>query len=125
MAIPVLVSAELFPYNDIVGTMLPDAVVALNQELKEFFDGKVEILSTPADMSNLTDVTTVFGTGLPVQQAFVQATVAVAFKGVSLAEAADLADSFAKNHSKRFNHVAVEVLDPAGVVDPSAATGAP
>ncbi len=115
MAIPVLVSAELFPYNELTGTMLPDAVAALNKDLKEFFDGKVEIINTPLDMSNLTGVTTVFGTGLPEQQAFVQVTVVVGFKGVSLDEAGQLADSFAENHGTTFNHISVEVRDPATV----------
>jgi hypothetical protein len=121
MAIPVLVSAELFPFNDINGTMLPDAIVALNKELKDFFADKAEIISTPADMSNLTDVTTVFGSGLDEQEAFVQATVVVGFRGVDLHAAKDLAAAFAAAHSgKLFNRISVEVLDPATVANPVA-----
>ena len=120
MAIPVLVSAEMFPWNDLTGTMLPDSVSALNRELKSFFDGKVDlVINTSADGANVTDVTTVYGTGLNEQVAFVQATVVIGFDGgISLEAARDLADSFARDHSKQFNHITVEVLDPATVAAP-------
>jgi hypothetical protein len=122
MAIPVLVSAELFPWNDINGTMLPDHVSALNKELKSFFDGKVDlVINADADGSNVTEVTTVFGTGLPEKESFVQATVVIGFGGdVTLDAARELAASFAREHSKQFNHIAVEVLDPATVPAPGA-----
>jgi hypothetical protein len=120
MAIPVLVSAELFPWNDINGTMLPDAVSDLNKELKSFFDSKVDlVISTGADGSNVTEVTTVHGTNLPEQEVFVQATVVIGFGGdITIDAARELAASFAREHSKRFNHISVEVLDPAAVVAP-------
>ncbi len=120
MAIPVLVSAELFPWNDLTGTMLPDAVSALNKELKSYFDGKVDlVINTSVDGSNVTDVTTVYGTGLPERVAFVQATVVIGFDGdVTLDAARELANSFASEHSKQFNHITVEVLDPATVQAP-------
>lgn len=123
MAIPVLVSAELFPWNDLSGTMLPDSVSALNRELKSFFDGKAELVILPgADGSNVTEVTTVHGTNLPEKIAFVQATVVVGFSGdITLEAAKELAESFAREHSKQFNHIAVEVLDPATVAAPGAA----
>lgn len=121
MAIPVLVSAELFPWNDLTGTMLPDSVSALNRELKSFFDGKVDlVINTSADGANVTDVTTVYGTGLPEQVAFLQATVVIGFDGITLDAARDLADSFARDHSKQFNHIAVEVLNPAAMPAPGA-----
>jgi len=122
MAIPVLVSAELFPWNDLNGTMLPDSVNALNSELKSFFDGKVGlVINTGGDGGNVTDVTTVYGTGLPEQVAFVQATVVVGFAGdITLDAARELAASFVREHSKQFNHIAVEVLDPATVPTPGA-----
>ena len=120
MAIPVLVSAELFPWNDLTGTMLPDYVSALNRELKSFFDGKVDlVINTGADGSNVTNVDTVYGTGLPEKVAFVQATVVVGFGGdIALDKARELAASFAGEHSKQFHHISVEVLDPATVAAP-------
>ena len=120
MAIPVLVSVELFPWNDLTGTMLPDAVSALNKEMKSYYDGKVDlVINTSADGSNVTDVTTVYGTGLPERVAFVQATVVIGFDGdITLDAARDLANSFASEHSTQFNHITVEVLDPATVQAP-------
>lgn len=122
MAIPVLVSAELFPFNDLTGTMLPDSVSALNRELKSFFDGKVDlVINTAADGANVTDVTTVYGTGLPERVSFLQATVVIGFGGdMTLDEARELAAAFAREHSKQFNHVSVEVVDPATVPAPGA-----
>lgn len=123
MAIPVLVSAELFPWNDITGTMLPDSVSALNRELKSFFDGKVDLVILPGpDGSNVTAVTTVHGTNLPEVVAYVEATVVVGFNGdITLEKAKELAESFAREHSKEFNHVSVDVLDPTTVAAPGAA----
>lgn len=123
MAIPVLVSAELFPWNDITGTMLPDSVSALNRELKSFFDGKVDLVILPGpDGSNVTAVTTVHGTNLPEVVAYVEATVVVGFNGdITLEKAKELAESFAREHSKEFNHVSVDVLDPTTVATPGAA----
>ena len=108
MAIPVLLTVELFPWNDLRGNAFEEAVRDFNDEVREYFADKVELLDVPHDMSNLTGTDTVYGTGTE-DVPYVAATVVVGFKGVELAQAKELAGEFT---TTKFNHVSAEVLDP-------------
>ena len=108
MAIPVLVTVELFPWNDLKGNAFEDSVRDFNGEVREYFADKVELLDVPHDMSNLTGTDTVYGTGTE-NVPYVAATIVVGFKGVAVEQAKELAGQFT---TAKFNHVSAEVLDP-------------
>lgn len=108
MAIPVLVTVELFPWNDLKGNVFEESVRDFNDELREHFADKVELLDVPHDMSNLTGTDTVYGTGTE-NVPYVAATVVLGFKGVTVEQAKELAGQFT---TTKFNHASAEVLDP-------------
>lgn len=108
MAIPVLLTVELFPWNDLKGTMFEESIREFNQEVREFFADRVELLDVPHDMSNLTGTDTVYGTGTE-EVPYVAATVVIGFKGTTVEEARKVAGDFT---TTKFNHVSAEVLNP-------------
>ncbi|MDD4866492.1 MAG: hypothetical protein PHQ28_05010 [Mycobacterium sp.] len=113
MAIPVLFTVELFPYIQLNGNIFEDSVREFNDELREYFADKVELHDIPRDSTNLTEVTTVYGTNTE-EVPFVSATVVIGFKGdISLEQARALAAQF---ETTKFNHVSAEVKDPADYV---------
>lgn len=115
MAVPVLFTAELFPFAEIGvgGTTLDTSVVALNTALGEFFTDKVDLAGTiPSGAENLVGTDTVIGSGEENTEnvVYVTATVAVGFRGVTPERAAELAAQFSHED---FPHIKVEVVNDA------------
>jgi len=121
MATPVLFTVELFPWNSLKGSLFEDSVREFNEELRKFFDDKVELVDIPHDSSNLTETDTVYGTGTE-QEPYVAATVVIGFKGTSVDEAQALADQFTET---KFNHVSAEVVRESVTANPAASSTPP
>lgn len=118
MAMRVLFTAELFPLHELKGSMLTDAVVALNHELRTFFADKVELAPPiPTDKSNLIRAEKCYATHPAAEgQVWIQATVAAGFKLTDVEAARQLAETFT---SANWPQILVDVLDPDLQVDPT------
>lgn len=100
MAIPVFFTAELMPFQDIAGTVVDEALAALGNELKGFFDGKADFVIKDGHESvvGLTYDASATDPNLPV----VIGTLVAGFRGVSEQEALTIAQTFSsKNFQSR------------------------
>ncbi|ORB76938.1 hypothetical protein, partial [Mycobacterium timonense] len=119
MAIPVFFTAELMPFQDIAGTVVDEALVALGNELKGFFDGKADFVIKDGHESvvGLTYDASATDPNLPV----VIGTLVAGFRGVSEQEALTIAQTFS---SKNFPRVTASLDQAAIVTHPTDAAAA-
>lgn len=115
MAVPVLFTAELFPFAEIgvEGRTLDGSVSAFNAALRDFFTDKVDLAdSIPQGAENIVGTDTVIGSGAENTEnvVYVTAQVVVGFRGVTPEQAAELAQQFAHED---FPHVKTEVVSGA------------